>query len=58
MDQLTEGDTHMTTPEYHNHHTKASNYTIYGNPKRKVLSELQTISTQHATTLPWDSQVK
>jgi hypothetical protein len=44
--------------EYHNYHTKASHYTIYGTPKREVLSELRTISTQHATTVPWDSQVK
>lgn len=58
MDQLIEGDTYMTTPEYHNYHTKASNYTIHGTHKRGVPTELLTISTQHAITLPWDSQVK
>jgi len=36
MDQLTEGETYMTTSEYHNYHTKASNYTINGTHKREV----------------------
>jgi hypothetical protein len=58
MDQLTEDDTYMTTPKYHNYHTKASNYTIYGTPRREALSALRTISTQNATTPPWGSQVK